>query len=96
MSREATTELTEGTAIAQFDRIIDGLSHELSCLIDLRVLTSEEEAAFSAALEDLWALLARARRSTVIGASDEHELSRMVRLLRADLDLAYQRLCSAA
>ena len=96
MCSEANADITEGTTFAGSERCIDRLSHELTCLVDLGVLTIDEEAAFLAVVDDLWALAARARRTEAPAAGCLHELSRMTTLLAADLDLAYQRLGSAA
>jgi hypothetical protein len=94
---------TEGTLLDDSDQVIGRLFRELTCLIDLGVLTSEEEEAFSAALQDSGTLAARAR--SVDGLPDDarlpairclHERSRMIMLLAADLDSAYQRLGHAA
>lgn len=103
MCREADRVFTERTSLDESDRIIDRLSHELTCLIDLGVLTSEEEVAFSEVLQDLRMLAARARGMDGAAGTDElpakrcrNELSQMAGLLAADLDLAYQRLGFAA
>lgn len=96
MCGETADSITAGTTFINMDRDIDRLSHELSCLIDLGVLTSEEEAAFSAFFEKLRTLLIRAGRSEMFSAADRHELSGRARLLAADIDLAFQRLCFAA
>lgn len=90
------SDVKESASLADIDRAIDRLSHELSCLIALGVLTIEESDALTAFLDDLRGLLARARRAEAPVVADLHKLSRMARLLTADLDLAYQRLCSAA
>jgi hypothetical protein len=101
--RDENRVFTDGTSLAGLDRTIGCLSRELTCLIDLGVLTSDEEAAFSEVLEDLRMLAARAGSTDGLGDDDptpargcRHELSRMIRLLAADLDLAYQRLGFAA
>ena len=75
---------------------IGSLSQKLSYLHDMGVLTFEEEAALSALLDELRTLLARAGSSARFEGADRHRLSGMARLLAADLDLAYQRLNSAA
>ena len=58
-------------------------------------LTSEENDALNAFLEDLRGLLVRARQAEAPAATDLPELSRMTRLFAADLDRVYQRLCFA-
>ena len=103
MCRDADRVYMERTSLDESDSIIDRLAHELTCLIDLGVLTSDEEAAFSEVLQDLRMLAARARGMDGTAGTDElsakrcrNELSRMTGLLAADLDLAYQRLGFAA
>ncbi|MHB8844747.1 MAG: hypothetical protein ACYC7L_08345 [Nitrospirota bacterium] len=103
MCRDADRVFTEATSHDESDRIIDRLSRELACLIDLGVLASDEEAAFSDVLRDLRMLAARARGLDGTAGTDRmpakrcrNELSGMTGLLAADLDLAYQRLGFAA
>lgn len=103
MCRDTDRVFTEKTSIDEPDEVIDRLSRELTCLIDLGVLASEEEEAFSAVLQDIRALAARVWGADMQRFEERlqairslHELLRMIGLLAADLDLAYQRLEFAA
>jgi hypothetical protein len=85
------------------DRNLDGLSRELTCLIELGALSEEETGALCACLEDLRQLLACSRVPDAPGPSartqtavDLTELSGRTGFLAADIDLAYQRLGVAA
>lgn len=97
MCREAKDSIIkENITLVDIDSAIDRLSHELSCLIDLGMLTIEENDALTAFLDDLRGMLTRIRRQEAPAVMDLHKLSRMAGLLAADLGLAYQRLCCAA
>jgi hypothetical protein len=102
MCRETTTRIT-GAALDALGRDLDGLSRELSLLIELGMLSAEETGALTAYLEDLRRLLARpgvpdapAPSVQPQTAVDLTELYGMVELFAADIDLAYQRLSAAA
>lgn len=103
MCRDADRAFAEATSLDEPGLVIDRLSHELACLIDLGALASEEEEAFSSVLQDIQALAARVwsadmqrREERLQAIWSLHELLQMVRFLAADLDLAYQRLGFAA
>jgi hypothetical protein len=92
MGREAEDRIAEGAAFIDVDRDIYHLSQELSCLIDLARLTSEDETAFSVVLDGLRTLLVSARSTQAPVNAYRYDLSQMAMLLAADLDLAYQRM----
>ncbi len=102
MCREKKTR-TPGEELAAIGRHLDDLSRELSCLIELGVLSAEEVEALTACLDELRQLHACfgvqvaqgpfARLQTQV---DLIELSGRVGFLAADIDLAYRRLTVAA
>ncbi len=78
-------------ALAGIDSILDRLTHELTCLVDLGALEPDAEAALSAFLRDL-----RELRESIASGDDEErlELENLTKALAADLDLAYMRLAA--
>lgn len=102
MSKALHASITEETTIDEMDRAIDRLARELTCLIELGVLSDEEETALSAILGDLRVLLVRVWRAESHDPGDARrthgqraELCRMLRTLNCDIDLAYGRLSAA-
>lgn len=96
MGKSAVVRIRESAGINECGQAVERLSRELGCLIDLGVLSAEEEAAFSRVLDELEVLLLEERHRTGAADACPPALLRMAGLLASDLDIAYQRLGFAA
>jgi DNA-binding response OmpR family regulator len=98
MSRKSSELLRdeEGLSVPGLASVIDRFSRELACLIALEALTTEEREAISGVLDALRERAEREGRPAPPSTPHPMEVYRMLLLLAADLDLAYQRIGSAA